>query len=145
GVTAQTVYRWELPANAAEARRPRGEQLARLEQYARRDRPQKPAPAESPPNELGTSATSIAPATWVDDDVSRVLPSLDGIFRAELRRAQSELMQIVAAASQLSPNARGAAYFGLGLCELLDRADARAALLAIAPLLPEAEAGRLSP
>jgi DNA-binding transcriptional regulator YiaG len=30
GVTPHTVYRWELPDGAAEARRPRGAELERL-------------------------------------------------------------------------------------------------------------------
>ncbi|RYE91685.1 MAG: XRE family transcriptional regulator, partial [Myxococcales bacterium] len=34
GVTPQTIYRWELPADAREARRPRGLERARLEQIA---------------------------------------------------------------------------------------------------------------
>src|SRR4051794_34343363 len=34
GVTAHTVYRWELPDGAEEARRPRGDVLERLQRLA---------------------------------------------------------------------------------------------------------------
>jgi DNA-binding transcriptional regulator YiaG len=33
GVTPQTIYRWELPDGAAEARRPGREQLLRLQRF----------------------------------------------------------------------------------------------------------------
>jgi hypothetical protein len=140
GVTPQTVYRWELPEAAAEARRPRGSQLARLVSLA-----------GSPGSVPQLSAADAQPAApirdhgWVDDGASRILPSLERIYRGDVRRGQGELVQIVASSPGLSLNTRALACFGIALAELLDRADARAALMAIAPLLNDAEAGRLDP
>jgi hypothetical protein len=137
GVTPQTVYRWELPESAAEARRPRSVMLERLRALTGHASPVPPPPA-SPP-------LPAADAGWVDDTVARVLPSLERIYRGDVRRGQSELVQIVASTPGLSANARATACFGIALSELLDRSDARAALMAIAPLLNDAEAGRLDP
>ena len=135
GVTAQTVYRWELPESAAESRTPRGAQLERLLAL-------KAKPGSTPPP---PAAERAGDSTWMDASAARVLPALERIYRGEVRRGQSELVQLVASAPGLSANARGSAGFGIGLSELLDRADARAALMAIAPLLNDAEAGRLDP
>jgi hypothetical protein len=143
GVTPQTVYRWELPTSAREARRPRGPQLARLAELAHGM--SRPAPALPPAHDESVDDAQARSTSWVDDDVSRVLPSLERVLRGDLRRGHGELVRIVTSSPALSPNARATAYFGIALGELLDRSDARAALLVIAPLLNDAEAGRLSP
>jgi hypothetical protein len=135
GVTPQTVYRWELPLAAPEARRPRGAQLAKLTQFAQ----------ATPPTAAEDDKSRAGASSWVDDDVLRVLPSLERVLHGDLRRGHAELVQLVANSQNLSLNARAAAYFGIALRELLERSDARAALLVIGPLLNDAEAGRLSP
>jgi predicted ATP-dependent protease/transcriptional regulator with XRE-family HTH domain len=137
GVTPQTIYRWELPPDATESRRPRGVQLARLEQLAHAPRPEV-APAANDPEPVPAGPLH-------DDDLSRVLPSLERIYRGELRRGHGELVGSVARSPGLSANARAVACYGIALCELLERSDARAALTAIAPLLFDAEAGRVHP
>ena len=144
GVTPQTVYRWELPQSATEARRPRGAQLARLALLASQ-------PLVSPPSAANLqrhapplpAAHPPADHSWVEDAGARILPALERIYRGETRRGHGELVQIVASSPGLSVNARAMACFGIALSELLERADARAALMAIAPLLQDAEAGRL--
>lgn len=77
GVTALTVYRWELPATAAEARRPRGRALARLEAYARAHGALLPSAEPT----RGLTTTQIERSEY-----ERILPVLDRIQRAELRR-----------------------------------------------------------
>ncbi|HKP62472.1 MAG TPA: sigma 54-interacting transcriptional regulator [Polyangiales bacterium] len=137
GVTPQTVYRWELPEGAAEARRPRGLQLARLQELAGN-----PPPSAATLVALPTAATQARPSL-PDDDASRVLPALERVMRGDLRRGHGELVHAVASSPGLSAGARALACYGIALCELMDRADARAALMTIAPLLADAEAGRL--
>jgi hypothetical protein len=139
GVTAQTVYRWELPEAAAEARRPRGVQLTRLQQLLTHPSPPPARPALSPPPPAAEFVVEPDPT------LVRILPGLERIYRGDVRRGQSELVQTLASSSGLSLNARAMACFGIALAELLDRSDARAALMAIAPLMSDAESGRLAP
>jgi predicted ATP-dependent protease len=144
GVTAQTVYRWELPESAAEARRPRGSQLQRLHELAADPRPRvRSQPAAAAPVRAVESAPQAQ--TWVDASAAKVITALERLYSGDVRRGQSELVQIVASAPGLSPNARATACFGIALSELLDRSDARAALMAVAPLLSDAETGQLEP
>lgn len=140
GVTPQTVYRWELPPTAAEARRPRGVHLSRLEKFERRAEPPPPAADEQhdQPDEL-----ELGPDEEVDEDTLRVLPALERVLRGDHRRGHTELLQLITREPELSADARGTAYFGIALWELCERSDARAALLLIRPLLQDAEAGRL--
>src|SRR3954471_4177714 len=56
GVTPQTVYRWELPEAAAEARRPRGPQLARLALLASQPLVSPPSAANVQPDGLPLAA-----------------------------------------------------------------------------------------
>jgi Sigma-54 interaction domain len=135
GVTPQTVYRWELADGAREARRPRGAELERLE---RLERGSEPAPPPPPDGDRSQNA-------WVDDDVLRVLPSLERVVSGDARRGHTELLSLLASSHKLSPNARATACFGIALFELTLRANARAALLAISPALSDAEERRLSP
>jgi hypothetical protein len=81
----------------------------------------------------------------VDDAVARILPSLERIYRGDMRRGHGELVQLVASSPNLSLDARGMACFGIALSELLDQSDARAALTAISSVLQDAEAGRMRP
>lgn len=150
GVTPQTVYRWELPNDAGEARRPRGVHLTRLAQFRRQMA--MPLTAAGTPRELlDGKLPPLPPFTDgllediddVDEDTLRVLPALERILRGDHRRGHTELLQLVTSEPNLSANARGTAYFGISLWELCERSDARAALLLIQPLLNDAEAGRL--
>ncbi len=118
-----------------EARRPRGAELERLERLARGaelSAPRSPEAVESR-------------GAWADDDVLRVLPSLDRVVSGDARRGYTELMSLLASSRRLSSNARATACFGIALFELTLRANGRAALLALSPALSDAEEGRLSP
>ena len=136
GVTAQTVYRWELSPERAEARRPRGVERARLEALAR-------------------GAASVAPPVWrpsspppaaalVDDDLASVLPSLGRLMDGDAKRGHAELVQLLAMRRDLSADARACATFGVALFEIIYRSDARAAMLTLSAALADAEAGRVS-
>jgi hypothetical protein len=152
GVTAQTVYRWELPDSAPEARRPRGQQLARLSELSRElkstpsGRPAAAAAfAKTPPHAPPSAAHAIACLPFVDEDTARVLPALERVFRGDPRHGHDELLKIVTASQGLSLHARAVAYYGIAAYELLQRGNARAALLAIGTVLSDAEAGVLQP
>jgi hypothetical protein len=144
GVTPHTVYRWELPEAAAEARRPRGVELMKLWRLARGealpDEPRasdEPAPLPSPVGAPLAAFTRLVTA----DDVSAVLPALERSFNNDLRRAHGELVEIVVKQHTLSADARALARFGVAVAELLWRSDPRAALLVLSPALVDAEAG----
>jgi Sigma-54 interaction domain len=138
GVTAQTVYRWELPAERSESRTPRGAELHRLEELLRGDR-------SGDHVAVARSRTSEPPPpSPVDDDLTTVLPALGRLLEGDARRGHEELVQLLALRRDLSPNARAAGCFGVALYELIFRSDARAAILALAPALRDAEADRLN-
>jgi len=136
GVTAQTVYRWELSPERAEARRPRGVERARLEALARG--------GTSPAEPAGRESSPPPGFTLVDDDLGTVLPSLGRLLDGDAKRGHAELVQLLALRRDLSPDARACATFGVALFEIIYRSDARAAMLTLAPALADAEAARLS-
>jgi hypothetical protein len=138
GVTPQSVYRWELPSERAEARRPRGEELRRLVELLERGGAE-PALVVEPV----ARATPVPPST-LDDDVSRVLPALRHLLEGEAKRGHAELVELLALRRDLSLNARALACYGVALFEIIFRSDARAAMLALAPALGDAEATRLT-
>ena len=148
GVTPQTVYRWELADGAREARRPRGAELVRLERLARGESSDVSGNNAEPPVP-GDGRSEVAPPrareSWVDDGLLRVLPALERVKSHDFRRGYDELVQILATGRELSANARAAAGVGIALTEIAQRADARAAMVAISPALADAEARRLSP
>jgi hypothetical protein len=136
GVTAQTVYRWELPPERAESRAPRGVERKRLEELLRGGRVERVSESTRPRSE--------PPLAPVDDDVAAVLPALGRLLEGDARRGHEELVQLLALRRDLSPNARAVACFGIVLFEIIFRSDARAAMLALSAALADAEAGRLN-
>jgi len=138
GVTPNTIYRWELPDSAAEARRPRGADLHKLRQLATDDNP---AIAVQPSPVIHDVRVGIS--AWTDDELARVLPAIERVLRGDSRKGHGELLGLFTRGRGLTGNARALACFGIALFELLQRADARSALLAIAPALADAESGLL--
>jgi hydrogenase-4 transcriptional activator len=146
GVTPHSVYRWELPDGAAEARRPRGTELRKLLELA-----EGPSAAGS----AGAAATGAGSAPEAGraqtaervgaEDIALVLPTIERAFFADPRRAHDELVQLLVKRQNLSPDALALARFGVSVLELFGRSDPRAALLVIAPALSDADAGRLAP
>src|SRR5262245_13228691 len=135
GVTAHTVYRWELPDEAPEARRPRGEALVRLRELASSRNGGGSAEPQRP------SARALAE----EDDVVRVLPALDRVLNGDWRNGHAELVRLLTGDVALSPNARARACYGLAMVETLQNGDASRALLALTPCMKEADTEVLSP
>ncbi|HSU38491.1 MAG TPA: hypothetical protein VLJ38_02955, partial [Polyangiaceae bacterium] len=136
GVTPQTVYRWELPPERAEARRPRGAELRRLVELM--------GGGDASPLVDGRANVPARAATASDEDFTSVLPALGRLLEGDGKRGHAELVELLARRRDLSVNARAAACFGIALFEITFRSDARAAMLALAPALSDAEAGRLN-
>ena len=136
GVTAQTVYRWELPVERAESRRPRGAERARLSALSGSGG-RAPSPVLDEPRRPSSPPPS-------DDELGVVLPALGRMMQGDARRAHDELVQLLALRRDLSLDARASAAFGIALYEITYRSDARAAMLALSAALTDAEAGRLS-
>jgi len=136
GVTAQTVYRWELPPERAESRRPRGADRARLLTLASGGSLARSGGAGEP-------SPRVASAPPGDDDLAVVLPALGRLMDGDAERAHDELVELLALRRELSLDARASAAFGIALYEIIFRSDARAAMLTLAPALADAEAGRL--
>jgi predicted ATP-dependent protease len=140
GVTPHTVYRWELPEGAPEARRPRRVELRKLLELS----------GELPRSVSGGGHSARAlPVTRSErraaEDIAVVLPMVERSFSADPRRVYDELVQLVVKRQNLSPDALALARYGVALLELCGRSDPRAALLVIAPALSDADAGELAP
>jgi hypothetical protein len=132
GVTPNTIYRWELPDGAAEARRPRGAQLAQL-QRLRGGLVSATTEGANPQPSSGGSA----------DDLTAALLGVERVLSGEARRGQNELVLLMAVNRNLSANARGLSAFGIALAEVVLTGDAQSALVAISGALSDAEAGLL--
>jgi Sigma-54 interaction domain len=131
GVTANTVYRWELPESAAESRRPRGAELEKLGRLSSGD---------------AGSVVGAAPADRVaPDDWTDALLGLERVLAGDARRGQNELALLLAQKREASDNARALAAFGVALAEVVLTGDAQSALVTIAPALSDAEQNRLEP
>ncbi|MFO0667597.1 MAG: sigma-54 dependent transcriptional regulator [Polyangiaceae bacterium] len=117
GVTAQTVYRWELPETAQESRRPRARERARLIELSRR--------------------ASGAPADdlLLDPDGARALPAFERILHGDWRRGEAELSLLFAEQREPTPSAAALAAVGLALVQMSQKGSARGALLALSPAL----------
>ena len=138
-VTALTVYRWELPDGAREARRPRGRVLQRLRDYDLSLRQPAAAKTSLVPR-LNTVGREIESAEY-----ERLLPVLDRIPKGELRRAEAELLQLLAHGQLKTRAARMLATQALARLCVIERGDGRAAFSMMVPLLTELEAGGLPP
>jgi hypothetical protein len=144
GVTPQTIYRWELPPTASEARRPRGADRARLDAWLSTGVP--PVRTDAPEPRVA-SFHDVAPAptlTDADAGMSRVLPALERLLDSDHRQSYDDLVRLLATGRDLSANARAVACVAVAFAEVVHRSDVRSALLAISPALSDAESSRLS-
>ena len=131
GVTPLTVYRWELPDGASQARRPRGAELERLRSLL---------PARPPATPKDASSESAEHAI--------VLPALERIPRGDWERSERELVSLLAARRLTPPQLRplaALAAVGLAQIEIGLRGDAQRAFAALAPALADADADLLPP
>src|SRR5882757_8535357 len=87
GVTPNTVYRWELPDGAAEARRPRGTELEKLSRLRPGDATSAAGRKAQPAAQGLAQATGAA----LSDDLAGALVSVERVLSGEARRGQTEL------------------------------------------------------
>jgi len=122
GVTQLTVYRWELPTSAPEARRPRGRIAARLAELH----------AAS-----GDSRAALGDSTLDPAEQTVLLPLLERLSSGDVRRVESELLALTASGRLNTLAGRAMAAQALARIALLARADVCGAFATIMPLLPE--------
>ncbi len=125
GVTGLTVYRWELPPEASEARRPRGAVLARLRTFLERER----AHASPSDDSAATAPPSLAPAsvTLEPEERAKVAAPLAAMDDGRLEQAESELLGLLASGALRSEAARALASAMLARIQLLARHDTKSA------------------
>lgn len=134
GVSALTVYRWELPDDAVESRRPRGKVAQKLDRYSRGERV---AESFAVPRAMGDL---LQP-----DELRSVFPLLERLNQGDFRRVEAELLKLLASGQFPSVNGRALATQALARIHLWARADVQGAFTLMVPLLAEADSGRLSP
>jgi len=131
GVTPLTVYRWELPDDAAEARRPRGRMLDRLRR------------ATAASTEAGSPTTTVA--ELAPEDEALLLPLFASGFRGAPALIEERLIHVLSSGALVSHAGRALATAAMALFRVTTTFDARGAYAALAPVLREADAGMLPP
>jgi len=153
GVTSLTVLRWELAGENKEARRPRAKMIEALRRLAADG----VGIAERPPEEEDDAdedasepvAPTLPPSNGVErtlasKDEELVLPLLERLNGEGWRAAEDELFRLLSGTA-LSSVSRTLAALGLVQIQMFARLDARGALTALAPMLDDAERGKLPP
>ncbi len=126
GVTPLTVYRWELPDGAPEARRPRGAIRRRLE-----------ALVAGPPSAARASdAPHDAPTR---EELAQLAPELSRVEDGQLAAAEDALIGLLASGELRTAASRALATQALARIQLFARAEVRAAFTTLAPLLAEVD------
>ncbi|WNG33106.1 sigma-54-dependent Fis family transcriptional regulator [Archangium violaceum] len=136
GVTPLTVYRWELPEAAPQARRPRGRVAQALRQLAEGGQPTLPS---APPRLAG----SLLPQEMSPEERARLTPCLKFFQRADWRSAENVLLAMLASGELRSTGARALASAGLAYVYRWGFEDVRRAFTVLLPHLAEADAGLL--
>ncbi|QSQ20718.1 sigma-54-dependent Fis family transcriptional regulator [Pyxidicoccus parkwayensis] len=131
GVTPLTVYRWELPDEAPQARRPRGRVAQALRNLL--EGGVTPAPHAAP-----SQRQELRP-----EESARLMPCLAHLKRAEWRAAEEELLALLASGILRTPGARALMAVGLAYLQRWGRGDARSAFATLLPHLDEASSGLL--
>lgn len=124
GVTPLTVYRWELPVDAPESRRPRGRAVSSLVSFI-----------------SGNRQMPVARANVADD--SKLWAYLGRIGRGEFRAVERELLALMASDELRTAAARAQAAVGLALIQRFSRDDLRGAFATLSPHVALAEDGEL--
>jgi tetratricopeptide (TPR) repeat protein len=123
GVTGLTIYRWELPPDAPEARRPRGAVLKRLLAFIEQQEAQ-----VGPTSARGAPAASPARGSALDAEEGAALaPALGAMDDGRLDRAEADLCALLAAGALRSEAARALASIMLARLSLLARHDTKSA------------------
>jgi tetratricopeptide (TPR) repeat protein len=135
GVTPLTVYRWELPEDAPQARRPRGRLASRLADLA--------AGAGHSVRSPGEASSSVehqaAPGEPALDPAEQtlLLPLLERLSSGDLRTVEPEMLALMASGQLRTLGGRVMAAQALARIALLARADVCGAFAILIPLLPE--------
>ncbi|MCY1073760.1 sigma-54-dependent transcriptional regulator [Archangium lansingense] len=135
GVTPLTVYRWELPEEAAQARRPRGRVMEALRQLAEGGQPALP-PALRPAN-------SLVRQELTHEEKARLNACLTLLQRADWRAAENTLLELLTSSELRTTGARALASVGLAYAYRWGYEDVRRAFAVLLPHLVEADAGLL--
>jgi tetratricopeptide (TPR) repeat protein len=141
GVTGHTVYRWELPDGAEEARRPRGEVLEKLQRLAAA------GAGLAAPSAGAIDGPSTPPPPKGGDPmaVATAFAALARFMQGEWREAEERLLKAVMTGADVSDDAAAIGGAGLAFAEVFLRADARTAFAALGPALAAAARDRLTP
>jgi predicted ATP-dependent protease/DNA-binding transcriptional regulator YiaG len=129
GVTPLTVYRWELPDDAPQARRPRGRVAQALRQLRA---------GGATPTSPTSQRQELRP-----EEAARLTPILARLKKAEWRAAEEELLALLASGVLRTTSARAQAAVGLAYIHRWGRGDSRSAFATLLPHLDEASAGVL--
>ncbi len=144
GVTALTVYRWELDEGAREARRPRGGVLLRLERLAKT---RNSGNLDAAPKDDAGALAQIPSAVLAihPDDESILYPLLGRCTPADLATAEQQLIALLSRGALVSHAGRSLAAAAVAFVRVATTFDARGAYAVLAPVLREADAGALPP
>jgi predicted ATP-dependent protease len=143
GVTAHTVYRWELPDGAEEARRPRGDVLEKLRRLVAGLELAPPSTAAASMG--GAVGPPPAPAGGDPAALATAFAAFARFMQGEWREGEESLLRAVMAGADVSEDAAAIGGAGLAFAEFFLRADARAAFAALGPALAAAARDRLTP
>jgi hypothetical protein len=135
GVSPLTVYRWELPGGAAQARRPNGVSIQRLGALE----------LGAPTLEREVTGAEAAAHGAMEPSALEVLPALERILGSGWREGERALTELQLRVDRDRPDAAALVGAGLGQTHLLLHNDVRSATAALLPALADARAGRLSP
>ncbi|MFN7134665.1 MAG: hypothetical protein ACK4N5_21480, partial [Myxococcales bacterium] len=113
GVTALTVYRWELPPESPELRRPRGKILKRLQELMAG-------------SEAAVSAVPPTPLALEPGEQAALAPALLAVEDCR-PDAETTLMRLLASGELRSDAARAQASLALARLQVLARHDTRSA------------------
>ncbi len=133
GVTPLTVYRWELPEAAAQARRPRGRVMEALRQLAEGGQPSLPPVPRLLPHRQELSR----------EERTRLASCLTLLQRADWRAAENTLLELLTSGELRSAGARALASVSLAYAYRWGYEDVRRAFAVLLPHLAEADAGLL--
>ncbi len=159
GVTALTVYRWELPEDAPEARRPRGKKLQALLALQAREgegaafATVTPASASASPVRSSAVRSSAVPSSAIPSedepawqlDRARLLPELHELDEGQVGSTERRALQLLGHGALSSAAGRALASAVSIECQLLGRGAIDAALTTLPVLLAGAERGEYPP
>jgi len=152
GVSTLTIYRWELPEDAKESRRPRTGSRKRLEQVRRSLESERRFPTSFPPASHGFAGRQperTAPHPGSTSDINDDLPEtfwekmgpLPRIFRllmnAQFSQVEDALVDVLTSGVLEEPAGRVFALMCTGYQALLARNDPRSALTSVSGLVVE--------